>query len=129
VSIRDIWNAVEAVVVKQGFVLADVDDVSQGKRYTIRVLEIPGDQQLRGSIGSGMVRLVFAIEVSLVYVAANDKRIERKVAEDAETIIAAIYGNVNLSNHHYTGSVVERNAATGVVTNRLRFDFQSQATL
>jgi hypothetical protein len=129
VNIRDIWNAMEAVIVKHGFTLIDTDDVPQSKRCTIRIVEIPGDQQLRGSIGSGMIRLVFAIEVALTYVTTTDKRIERKLAEDAEDIIAAIYGSVNLSNHHFIGATVARDPTKGIVTNTMRFDFQSQATL
>jgi hypothetical protein len=128
-GIRETWNLLEAVLVKRGFPLADADDAPQGRRCTIRVIEVPGDQQLRGSIGSGTIRLVFALEVALSYEVGNDKRVERRVAEDAEDVIAAIYDEVNLTNHHFVGASIQRDAARGVIMNVMRFDFQSQASL
>lgn len=128
-GIREIWNSIETVLAERGFPLADADDVAQGKRCTIRVVEIPGEQQLRGTIGSGVVRLVFVVQIALVYEIGVDKRLERKIAEDAESVIAGIYGDVNLSNHHFTGATIDRDIAKGVVMNTMRFDFQSQATV
>jgi len=126
-GIRETWNSIEAVLVKQGFPLVDADDVPRERKATIRIVEVPGDQQLRGTIGSGRVRLVFAIEIVLTYSVGSDKRVERKVAEDAEDVIAAIYKDVNLANHHFVGATVARDATKGIVQNTIRFDWQSQA--
>jgi hypothetical protein len=124
VGIRETWNSLEAVLAKHGFPLGDADEVQQGRKALIRIAEIPGDQQLRGTIGSGRVRLVYGIEIVLTYAIGTDKRVERKVAEDAEDVISAIYLDVNLTNHHFIGAGVTRR--DGMVTNVLRFDFQGQ---
>jgi hypothetical protein len=129
VGIRDIYNAIESTLGKLGFPLADTDEIPQGKKATIRVVDIPGDQILRGTIGGGSVRLNFGIEISVVYSIGTDKRIERKVAEDAEDIIAAIYRDVNTFNHQFVGATVVRDVAKQQVMNTMRFDFQSQVAL
>lgn len=96
----------------------------------MRIVEIPGDQQLRGSIGSGQIRLVWGIEIALIYDVVNDKRLERKIAEDAEDVISAIYGEPTMSkNHRFVGARIDRNATPGVVANTMRFDVQDQAAL
>ena len=125
-GIREIWNALEAVVTARGFPIVDADDVPQGRRASIRVTEIPSEQPTRGAIGSGRVRLVFNVQVVLMYDTGSDRRVERKIAEDAEDVIHAIYSDVNLSNHHFVGAVIERDATRGLVTDTIRFDFQSQ---
>jgi hypothetical protein len=126
-GIRAIWNALEAVLVEQGFPLLDTDEVPQGKRSTLRVTEIPSEQPIRGTVGSGKIRLTFAIQVVLFYEVGTDRRLERKIAEDAESTILAIYNDVNLANHRFVGSSIDRDAARGLVMNTIRFDFQSQA--
>lgn len=126
-GIREIWNTLEATMTRLGFPLTDTDDVSQPRRCTIRITEVPSEMPTRGTFASGVVRLVFSVQVVLIYEASGDKRVERKVAEDAEDAIHAIYTDVNLSNHHFLGAAIERDPARGLVTNTIRFDFQSQA--
>jgi hypothetical protein len=63
----------------------------------------------------------------LFYEVGTDRRLERKIAEDAESTILAIYNDVNLANHRFVGSSIDRDAARGLVMNTIRFDFQSQA--
>lgn len=129
-GIRSTWICIEAVLNKRGFELADVDQVPQGRRCTMRIVEIPGDQIQRGAIGGGKIRLVWGLEIALIYEIGNDKRLERKVAEDAEDVIAAIYGDETITNaHRYVGASIERNVAQGVVVNTMRFDVQDQAAL
>ncbi len=129
-GIRETWNTIETVLVENGFSLADVDQVPQGRRCTMRIVEIPGDQIIRGAIGSGQIRLVWGIEIALVYDVSSDKRLERTIGEDAERVIAAIYGDPHMTkNHHFVSASVERNIAQGVVVNTMRFDVQDQATL
>jgi len=130
VGIRSTWDCIETILNKRGFPLADVDQVPQGRRCTMRIVEIPGDQIQRGAIGGGNIRLVWGIEVALIYDIGTDKRLERKVAEDAEDIIAAIYGDSLITHaHRYIGASIERNIAQGVVVNTMRFDVQDQAAL
>ncbi|MDD5391079.1 MAG: hypothetical protein PHD37_17210 [Gallionellaceae bacterium] len=126
-GIKEIWNTLEATLVKRGFAVVDVEDVQQGKRCVIRVSEVIGDHPARGTMASGVVRLTFALQVVLVYEWGGDARIERAVAEDAEDVVHAIYTDVNLSNHRFIGATIERDPARGVVTDTIRFDFQSQA--
>lgn len=128
-SIRTTWNSIEAVLVELGFPLADADETPQGRRCTIRVVEIPGDQARRGAIGSGTVRLVWGIEIAIAYEVANNKRVERKIAEDAEDIISAVYADVSLRNHNYIGASIERDKVQGVVTNTMRWNFQDETAL
>jgi hypothetical protein len=130
VGIRSTWNTIETVLNEHGFPLIDVDEVPQGRRCTMRITEIPGDQQLRGSVGSGVIRLVWGIEIALIYDLVNDKRLERTIGEDAERVIAAIYGDPHMTpNHHFVGASVERNITQGVVVNTMRFNIAEQATL
>lgn len=126
-GIRETWNDLEAVLVKRGFPVVDADDVAQGRRCVIRVTNIQTQQPIRGTFAAQKVRLAFGIEVVLIYETANDRRVERKAAEDAEDVIHAIYTDVNLTNHHFTGAVIERDATRGLVTNTIRFDFQAEA--
>jgi len=126
-GIREIWNDLEAVLVKCGFPVVDADDVVQGRRAVIRVTSIQTQQPTRGSIAAARVRLAFGMEVAITYETSNDLRVERKAAEDAEDVIYAIYTDVNLTNHHFTGASIDRDPARGVVTNTIRFDFQSEA--
>lgn len=129
-GIRSTWNCIETVLNENGFPLADVDQVQQGRRCTMKIVTIPGDQQLRGSVGNGLIRLVWGIEIALVYDIGNDKRLERTIGEDAERVIASIYGDPVLTrNQHFVGATVERNTTQGVVTNTMRFDVQDQAVL
>ena len=125
-GIREIWNALEATVTARGFPIADADDVPQGRRASIRVTEIPSQQDIRGAIGSGRVRLVFNVQIVLMYDMGSDRRLERKIAEDAEDVIHAIYTDVNLSNHHFVGAVIERDPTRTLVTDTIRFDFQAE---
>jgi hypothetical protein len=125
-GIKVIWNAVEAVLVQHGFVLADAQDQAHPKRAVIRVAEITGDQTVRGAISSGVVRVTFGVQVELTYEWGGDARVERDVAEDAEGLIRAIYIDVNLSNHRFVGATIERDLARNVVTDTIRFEFQSQ---
>lgn len=126
-GIRDIWNTLEATLVKRGFAVVDSEDVQQGKRCVIRVSEVIGDHPARGTMASGVVRVTFAVNVVLVYEWGGDARVERTVAEDAEDVVHAIYTDVNLSNHKFIGATIERDPQRGVVTDTIRFDFQSQA--
>jgi len=126
-GIREVWNALEAVMVERGFPLADSDEIPQSRRCAIRVSEIPSEQPIRGAVGGGRIRVSFVIEVALFYDITPDKRLDRKVAEDAEDVIAAIYHGVNLSNHQFLGATVDRNAAQGMVTTTIRFAFQTEA--
>lgn len=107
--------------------MIDADDVPQNRRSMIRVVEIQGENTLRGAFASGRVRLSFVVEIVLFYDTTNDARIERRVAEDSEGVIAAIYADVNLTNHHFLGAVLER--TPGVVRNVMRFAFQGEAAL
>ena len=126
-GIRETWNSIEAVLVERGFPMIDADDVPQNRRSMIRVVEIQGENTLRGAFASGRVRLSFVVEIVLFYDTTNDARIERRVAEDSEGVIAAIYADVNLTNHHFLGAVLER--TPGVVRNVMRFAFQGEAAL
>jgi len=126
-NVRDVWNGLEAVLVECGFPIMDADDVPQGRRSMIRMVEIPGENTLRGAFAAARVRLSFVVEVVLLYDTTNDTRVERKVAEDAERVIAAIYADVNLTNHHFLGAVLER--TPGVIRNVIRFAFQGEAAL
>lgn len=128
-GIRETWNTIEAALVKRGFPLTDIDQVPQGRRCTIRVTEIPGDQERRGSVGSGMVRISWRLEIALTYDTGSDKRVERRVAEDAEDVIAAIYGLTSLVNHQFIGASIDRRSREGELVNTMRFSFQDQATL
>lgn len=120
------WNAIEAAMVKRGFKLADYDDVPQGGRFTMRIMEVPGNQEVRGTIASGVVRLSWNLEVVLYYELENNKRVERKIAEDAESVIAALYG-VNLTNHHFLRAEIARGEM--MARSIFHFDFQDQVTL
>jgi hypothetical protein len=126
-NVREIWNALDAVLVSKGFPVADVDDVPQGRRCSIQITGVPSEQPLRGAISSGRVRLIWEFQIVLMYDTGSDRRIEKKIAEDAETVIHAIYTSVNLSNHHFISAVIERDPNRGLVTDTIRFDFQAEA--
>ena len=126
-SVRTIWNEVEKVLGDYGWVISDVDDVQQERRCTIRIAEVPTQQRLRGAIGSGVVRITWNMEVVLYYNIGTNKRIERKVAEDAEDILAAIYASKVLVNHYFDGATIERDASRLQVMNTMKFVFQDQA--
>ncbi|MDD5547154.1 MAG: hypothetical protein PHO67_08390 [Candidatus Omnitrophica bacterium] len=129
-GIKSTWNTIETILNKKGFPLMEVDTVPQGKRCTMRIVEVPGDQMLRGAIGSGQIRLVWGIEIALMYDVGTDKRLERTIGEDAEKVIAAIYGDADMgTKHHFVGAAIERDTVRGMVTNTMRFDVQDQAAL
>jgi len=128
-SIAATWAKIEAALKKRGLEMADFDEVPQPRRCTIRITSIPSDQERRGAIGSNVIRISWAIEVAITYDTTTDKRVEKQIAEDAESVVAAIYADANLTNHHFVGATIERNKASNTVTNTMRFDFQDQATL
>ena len=125
-SIRSTWNLIEAALTKRGFQLSGAEDVPQGRKVVIRVQQIDGDQELRGSVGSGKVRVSWKLDVILSYDMENDIRQDRAVAEDAEDVIAALY-SITLRNHQFVQAVITREGT--VLTNTLRFAFQDDAEL
>ncbi len=125
-GIREIWNELEAVVVKRGFTVVDSMDVQQARRCIIRIVEIPSDQPTRGTLAASIVRLTFGIQIDLCYDWSGDVRIERTMAEDAEDMILAIYTDVNLANQRFVGATIERDPTKSIIVNAIRFDFQSQ---
>jgi hypothetical protein len=127
-GIKEIWNEIEAVVVKRGFTVVDSMDVQQGRRCVIRVIEIPSDQPTRGTLAASVVRLTFSISISLCYDWGGDARIERVMAEDAEDMILAICTDVKLANQKFVGATIERDPTKSIVVDNLRFDFQSQTS-
>ncbi len=126
-GIRTVWNEVEKILIGLGFELADVDDIPQPRRCTMRIVEVPTQQRVRGAIGSGVVRVTWFVDIVLTYDVGTDKRVERKVAEDAEDVITAIYSSTSLSNHYFDGATIDRNADRKQVVNTMRFVFQEQA--
>jgi hypothetical protein len=124
-TVQVAWDAIEAAVRKLGWRQADGDAVPQKGQYRIALRGAdPGDRR-QGGIGTGKTRMVWHVDIELVYPTGDPGR-DRQVAID----LAALIGKIDQSGVlgiSLDGIDVSRDVSKGTTTATSRWTFFGEA--
>ena len=104
------WDAIETAMTGLGYVLAADESGLSNRKYTITVDTLPSENEVRGAMFSGKVRVGQEYAIRVQYQESKrDPRRSRDIAVDQETIIPAIAGITanGWTGHYFVGASME----------------------